>query len=65
MKHGTARYNLTIESLPDDVPATIRLRMILKALLRSYRFKCLDVADVTTCPPIAKTGPSQLPDTPR
>jgi hypothetical protein len=32
---------VTLEPLPDDVPAVIRLRHALKRLLRCYRLKCV------------------------
>ena len=35
------RYTLEIQALPDDVPAVVRLRRVLKSLLRGYRFRCL------------------------
>jgi len=40
------RYVLTVEALPDDVPAAVRLRRLLKLLLRGYRFRCVRVAPV-------------------
>jgi hypothetical protein len=38
-------FTLTLRALPDpdDVPAVVRLRRVLKSLLRSYRFRCVDV----------------------
>ena len=31
---------LILRAMPDDVPAAIRLRRALKALLRTYRIRC-------------------------
>jgi hypothetical protein len=39
-------YQLTIKSLRSDVPPHVRLRMILKALLRAYQFRCVDVREL-------------------
>jgi hypothetical protein len=34
---------LTLKALPDDVPADVRLRQLLKRLLRTYRFRCVRI----------------------
>jgi hypothetical protein len=34
---------LTLRPLPDAVPADVRLRRLLKRLLRSYGFRCVNV----------------------
>jgi hypothetical protein len=36
---------LTLRALPDpdDVPAVVRLRRVLKSLLRAYSFRCVEV----------------------
>lgn len=50
---GGKRYRLELEALADDdAPAHVRLRAALKCLLRTFRFRCRAVADVT---------PRQLP----
>jgi len=43
MKPTPERYVLTIQSLPDEVPAIVRLRRVLKAVLRSHRFRCIEI----------------------
>jgi hypothetical protein len=37
------RFTLTVEALPDAVPAAFRLRNFLKRALRSFVLKALDV----------------------
>jgi hypothetical protein len=32
---------IVLRPLPDPVPAAVRLRRLLKAALRTYRFRCL------------------------
>jgi hypothetical protein len=45
---GGETFELTIRALPDDdAPPIIRLRHVLKALLRAYRFRAVVVRDVT------------------
>jgi hypothetical protein len=39
-------YRLTLEALPDDVPAHVRLKRVLKGLLRGYGFRCVRVEQV-------------------
>jgi hypothetical protein len=39
-------YTLTIEALPSDVPAALRLRGVLKRLLRTFAFRAVEVAEV-------------------
>jgi hypothetical protein len=36
-----ARYRLTLRSVPSSIPAPVRLRRLLKALLRAYGFRCI------------------------
>ena len=38
---------LRLQPLPSDVPAHVRLRLALKMLLRRFRFRALEVSDVT------------------
>jgi hypothetical protein len=35
---------LTLRPLPSDIPATVRIRMALKCLLRTYRLRCTDIS---------------------
>ena len=42
------RYHLVLQALPDGVPAPVRLRRLLKALLRGYGFRCLAAEEVVT-----------------
>jgi hypothetical protein len=42
-KLARERYQLTIEAQPSEVPAVNRQRRLLKALLRGYAFKCIDL----------------------
>ena len=62
------RFNLTIEALPDDGPPIVRLRRILKALLRSYRFRCLSAielpADNQPAAPALPGGAASTQDSP-
>lgn len=52
------RYVLTLEALPDDVPAEVRLRRLLKLLLRGYRFRCVRVTPVRPeVPPSVRNEP--------
>ena len=37
------RWTLTFEPLPHDVPATVRIRHLLKYALRTLRLKCVSV----------------------
>lgn len=46
------RYTLTITTERCDVPTAIRLRRLLKAALRVYRFRC----ECITCNVPAKNG---------
>ena len=46
-------YQLTLSPTPGNVPATIRLRKALKALLRVYGLRCTSVAQVN---PTTETG---------
>jgi hypothetical protein len=38
-------FTITVVGLPDPVPAPVRLRQGLKALLRSWRLKCVDLRE--------------------
>ena len=46
-------YQLTITDAggPGDAPAIIRLRSALKALLRSFAFRCVEATEKKTTPP--------------
>jgi hypothetical protein len=47
-----SRFELTLESAPGwSVPAIVRLRKALKALLRGYGLKCVDLAEVLPTEP--------------
>lgn len=35
-------FLLQLRALPSSIPAVIRLRHVLKALLRHYRFRCVN-----------------------
>lgn len=48
------RYTLTVEALPRPVPAAVRLRALLKALLRAWGFRCLSVVPSDPKPADAK-----------
>lgn len=39
-------YRLTLRPLPDEVPAPVRLRRLLKAIRRAYGFACRRVETV-------------------
>ena len=53
------RWQLTLESLPSDVPSANRLRRGLKCLLRSFGLRCLEVRPLAE--PDAKPA---IPDVP-
>jgi hypothetical protein len=36
------RIRLTLRPLPSEIPVGVRLRKLMKALLRSYGFRCED-----------------------
>lgn len=40
---GKPRFLLTLEALPDDRPALVRLRLALKRLLRTWKLRCVEV----------------------
>lgn len=50
---------LTLRALPDPVPADVRLRRALKALLRVYGFRCVKVEGAAG----EAAPPPALPDT--
>ncbi len=52
MSKPAEKYTLTIESTPDNVPAINRLRRLLKALIRAYGFRCLEVVEVKPAEPV-------------
>jgi hypothetical protein len=39
-------YRLTLRALPCEVPAVQRLRAVLKRLLRTFKFRCVDVQEL-------------------
>jgi hypothetical protein len=39
-RHNKPRYALVLTALPSDIPPVIRLRRLLKALRRTYGFRC-------------------------
>jgi hypothetical protein len=39
-------YRLTIKAQPDEAPPVIRLRQVLKRLLRSFAFRCVEVMEL-------------------
>jgi hypothetical protein len=41
------RFRLTLESVPSDVPAEIRLRGLLKLMLRSFGLRCVEAKELT------------------
>jgi hypothetical protein len=43
--------NRTFEALPDDAPAIVRMRALLKRALRSFKLKCTHYRELT--PPAA------------
>lgn len=40
------RYILTLEAQPDDIPAILRLRRLLKICLRSFGFRAVKVEEL-------------------
>ena len=40
------RFLVTLEALPDDVPAVVRLKKFMKAALRAYRLRCASAREV-------------------
>jgi hypothetical protein len=59
---GGESYRLEIVALSDDVPPINRLRLILKGLLRTYRFRCTSIAETTPRPEQAIAGDSKATD---
>ena len=47
-------YRLKLRAMPDDVPAVIRLRGLLKVALRSFGMRCVEVKEVK--PPLDDQG---------
>lgn len=56
------QITLTLRPLPSAVPVFIRLRRVLKGLLRTYSFECVDYG-MTPTPPIQSghSGPIATP----
>jgi hypothetical protein len=54
-------YRLRLRPLASDVPATIRLRSVLKRLLRTYQFRVVVVEEVRAEAPAT---PAVLPGDP-
>lgn len=52
MPQTEPRYALLLRALPDRTPAEIRLRHVLKALLRTYRFRCQAVQELPADDPV-------------
>jgi hypothetical protein len=50
-KEAQPDYQLTVRPEPGPVPAIIRLRRFLKAALRVYGLKCIDMAEVKPAEP--------------
>ena len=42
------RYRIEVEALPSEVPATARLKRLLKSMLRAYQLRCVSVEEVRT-----------------
>ena len=40
------KFALTLQSVPGDVPAIIRLRKFLKMALRSYGLRCTEIREI-------------------
>ena len=61
MKDLKKRYTLTLEAdaRPNDTEGTMRLKRLLKALLRSYALKCVEVSELREKP---TREPSASPD---
>jgi hypothetical protein len=57
---------LTLRAPPDSVPPEVRMRKLLKALLRAYRFRCTHIdypADPATTVQTSVPDPSPQPET--
>ncbi|GIW82602.1 MAG: hypothetical protein KatS3mg105_4409 [Gemmatales bacterium] len=39
-------YRLTFQAQPDDVPAVVRLRRLLKLALRVFGFRCVSAEEI-------------------
>jgi hypothetical protein len=52
-------YTLTFRPLPDEAPAAIRVRRLLKHALRALRLKCVRIVDLPPDP--SATQPSVSP----
>jgi hypothetical protein len=48
-------YRLTLRALPWPTPPAVRLRAVLKRLLRTFGFVCVDAAEV---PPVDRPDPT-------
>ncbi len=53
---GNKHYELILTPLSCEIPAEVRLQRVLKALLRSYRFRCKSVKAVELKKKSAKTA---------
>ncbi len=50
-------YCLVLRPLRHDAPPVVRLRRVLKALLRTYAFRCVSVGEVPAGPQTAMDKP--------
>jgi hypothetical protein len=52
-------FRVTLSALPAwSVPAVLRLRRFLKAALRAYGLRCIEVIEMTAAPPAGeRDGP--------
>jgi hypothetical protein len=55
MAQDAPDYQITLRPEPGPVPAIVRLRKFLKAALRTYGLRCVDMAEVTPAKPPADT----------
>ncbi len=46
-KPGRRKYRLIVQAEHHTVPPIIRIRHVLKRLLRSFGFRCLEIVDIT------------------
>jgi hypothetical protein len=53
MDEPQQEYLIRLRALPDNVPATVRLRRLLKVALRSFKLRCTMAVEVQ---PQRKTG---------
>ncbi len=62
MKQPRERFALTLEALPDNAPAIIRLRWLLKAALRSYGLHCTAAVQLHDAPKANDVKPVPMED---